>query len=250
MHPPSAGLPCPFRITKMPRLNVAPTKSVQLNLRRDLDMATEGYGLLEQKREILVMELMRLLNRVSKVQQEYSQARDVAYRTLRRAIAQNGYLHMRNFASGIEYDHKVEVETTVTAGFHTPHLTVSHSELHSQFGFAGTDALVDRTMQQFLQLLEVIARVAELETTVMLLARELKKTQRRVNALEHIFIPDYEATLHYISESLESKELDAFFTRKMIKKKLEAAQQARNESPAAEELSRTAVTSNKENQGQ
>ena len=54
----------------MPRLNVAPTKSVQLSLRRDLDMATEGYSLLEQKREILVMELMRLLNRVSTVQRE------------------------------------------------------------------------------------------------------------------------------------------------------------------------------------
>ena len=234
----------------MPRLNVAPTKSVQLNLRRDLDMATEGYGLLEQKREILVMELMRLLNRVSKVQQEYSQARDVAYKTLRRAIAQNGYLHMRNFASGIEYDHKVEVETTVTAGFHTPRLTVSHSALRSQFGFAGTDALVDRTMQQFLLLLEVIARVAELETTVMLLARELKKTQRRVNALEHIFIPDYKATLHYIAESLESKELEAFFTSKMIKKKLEAAQQAQNDSPAEEDLPLSSVTSNRENQEQ
>ena len=232
----------------MPRLNVAPTKSVQLNLRRDLEMATEGYGLLEQKREILVMELMRLLNRVSKVQQEYNQTRDMAYKTLRRAIAQNGYLHMRNFASGIEYDHKVMVETTVTAGFHTPQLTVSHSELHSQFGFAGTDALVDRTMQQFLLLLEVIARVAELETTVMLLARELKKTQRRVNALEHIFIPDYKATLHYIDESLESKELDAFFTRKMIKKKLEVAQQPQETPPTDEtDLSQPSDTSNMEN---
>lgn len=219
----------------MPRLNVAPTKSVQLSLRRDLEMATEGYGLLEQKREILVMELMRLLNRVSTVQQEYNQVRDAAYKTLRRAIAQNGYLHMRNFASGIEYDHQVTVETTVTAGFHTPHLTTSHSALHSQFGFAGTDSLVDRTMQQFLQLLEVIAHVAELESTVMLLARELKKTQRRVNALEHIFIPDYKATLHYIAESLESKELDSFFTSKMIKKKLEAAQHAQNVPAAADE---------------
>ena len=52
----------------MARLNVAPTKSVQLNLRRDLEMATEGYNLLEQKREILVMEMMRLLDRVQHVQ--------------------------------------------------------------------------------------------------------------------------------------------------------------------------------------
>ena len=52
----------------MARLNIAPTKSNQLNLTRDLAMATEGFALLEQKREILVMELMRLLNQVKQVQ--------------------------------------------------------------------------------------------------------------------------------------------------------------------------------------
>lgn len=208
----------------MGRLNVAPTKSVQLNLKRDLEMATEGYNLLEQKREILVMEMMRMLGRVQAVQRELNERREKAYRTLRMAIAQNGYLHLRNVASGIHYEHQVKVETTLTAGFRTPRIATTHSEFHSQFGFAGTDATVDATMQNFLELMDAIARLAELETTVMLLARELKKTQRRVNALEHIFIPDYKATLHYIGESLESKELDSFFTSKMIKKRLEAAQ--------------------------
>lgn len=217
----------------MGRLNVAPTKSVQLNLRRDLDMATEGFSLLEQKREILVMELMRMLNRVEKIQKELTQRRDSAYATLRRAIAQNGHLHMRNVASGINYDHEIQVETHLIAGFRTPALHATHSDFHSQYGFVGTDALVDQTMQQFLELLSTICALAELETTVMLLARELKKTQRRVNALEHIFIPDYKATLHYIEESLESKELDSFFTRKMIKKQLESAQQSSDDTAQA-----------------
>lgn len=213
----------------MARLNVAPTKSVQLNLKRDLDMATEGFGLLEQKREILVMELMRMLGRVEKMQKELEQRRSSAYSVLRQAIAQNGYIHMKNVASGINYDHEVKVETRITAGFRTPAITASHSDFHSQYGFASTDALVDRTMQEFLSLLEVISTLAEMETTVMLLARELKKTQRRVNALEHIFIPDYRDTLRYIAESLESKELDSFFTNKMVKKRLEAAQEAQQQ---------------------
>ncbi|MBO7742549.1 MAG: V-type ATP synthase subunit D [Victivallales bacterium] len=210
----------------MARLNVAPTKSVQLNMKQDLAMATEGFNLLEQKREILVMELMRMLSQVEKVQKELDACRDAAYSTLRKAIAQNGYVHMKNVASGINYDHEVNVETRVTAGFRAPSITASHSEFHSQYGFAGTDSLVDQTMQEFLKLLEIVTRLAEVETTVMLLARELKKTQRRVNALEHIFIPDYRDTLHYIAESLESKELDSFFTNKMVKKRLEAAQEA------------------------
>lgn len=213
----------------MARLNVAPTKSVQLNLRRDLEMATEGYTLLEQKREILVMEMMRLLDRVQHVQRELKERQETAYRTLRRAIAQNGLLHLRNVASGIHYEHKVKVESSLLAGFRIPRIQAQHSQFHSQFGFAGTDALVDATMKQFLELMESVAALAELETTVMLLARELKKTQRRVNALEHLFIPDYKATLHYIGESLESKELDSFFTSKLIKKRLEAAQRKTEE---------------------
>lgn len=212
----------------MARLNVAPTKSVQLNLKRDLDMATEGFSLLDQKREILVMELMHLLTKVEKLQKDIDSQRTAAYNTLRAAIAQNGYAHMRNVATGIKYEHKVEVDTNIVAGFRTPALTPVHSGLQSQYGFVGTDALVDETMKDFLELLNAICRLAELESTVLLLARELKKTQRRVNALEHIFIPDYKATLHYIAESLESKELDSFFTNKMIKKRLEAAAQSGN----------------------
>lgn len=217
----------------MPRLNVAPTKSVQLNLKRDLEMAVEGHTLLEQKREILVMELMHLLGSVQEVQRDLARQRDEAYSTLRRAIANNGYLHMHNIASGIHYDHKVAVETHLTAGFHTPELVTEVEKFHSQYGFIGTDAFVDQTMQDFLKLIGLIARLAQLETTVMVLARELKKTQRRVNALEHIFIPDYQATLHYISENLESKELDSFFTNKMIKKRLESSSGADEESDGA-----------------
>ena len=62
--------------------------------------------------------------------------------------------------------------------------------------------------------------MAELESSVWLLARELKKTQRHVNALEHIFIPDYKETLKYVEQALESKELESFFTMKRVKKNL------------------------------
>ena len=205
----------------MSRLNIAPTKSNQLSLQRDLEMATEGFNLLEQKREILVMELMRMLDRVRRVQARLREAQKTAYATLKMAVARNGYHQMKNVAGGIHYDHRVRTHTQITAGVRVPILDVELGEFSSQFGFAGTDSLVDDTMQDFLNLMKVIAEMAELETAVWLLARELKRTQRRVNALEQIFIPDFQDTLRYIRESLESKELESFFVLKMIKKKLE-----------------------------
>lgn len=210
----------------MARLNIAPTKSNQLNLKRDLDMASEGFTLLEQKREILVMELMHLLNQVKQIQGELEKRRKAAYVTLRRAVAQNGYARLRKIASGIRYDHQVRTDHKITAGVRTPLIEVRHGELHAQYGFVGTDSLADQTMRDFLSLLEIIGKVAELENTIILLARELKKAQRRVNALEHLFIPNFKETLRFIAEVLEGKELDSFFSLKMVKKNLEKQAEA------------------------
>jgi V/A-type H+-transporting ATPase subunit D len=204
----------------MSRMNVAPTKSNQLALKRDLAMATEGFTLLEQKREILIMELMRLVERVRSVQAEVDQRRQRAYETLRLAVARNGYQRMRSIGAGIHYEHRVTSSTRVTAGIRVPTIAIEPGAFSSQFGFAGTDSLVDQTMRDFLLLLEAVGRLAELESAVWLLARELKKTQRRVNALEQIFIPDLRDTLAHIRDVLEGKDLESFFMMKMIKKRI------------------------------
>lgn len=218
----------------MSRLNIAPTKSNQISIKRDLLMASGGFSLLEQKREILVMELMRLLDRVKEVQHEMKTRREKAYATLRHALAHNGYHTMRSIADGIHYEHVLKADSRVAAGVRIPTLSVKQGEFHSQYGFVGTDSLVDQTMEDFLSLAESAGKLAELETSVWLLARELKKTQRRVNALEHIFIPTYKETLHFINESLEGKELDSFFTMKMVKKRIDAANYATD--PQKEEI--------------
>ena len=225
----------------MSRLNVAPTKSSQLALKRDLKMATEGFNLLEQKRQILVMELMRLVDRVRHVQQVVEERRQRAYSTLRKAVARNGFHRMQRIAARIHYTHSVRSATRVSAGIRVPEIHIEPGALSSQFGFAGTDSLVDETMKEFLSLLEALGQQAELETAVWLLARELKKTQRRVNALEQIFIPDYQDTLHYIGEVLESKDLESFFIMKMIKKNNEAKAGATRRAPAPEPGSATGI---------
>ena len=126
---------------------------------------------------------------------------------------------MRNVASGVYYEHDIQVRERVTAGVKVPEISVQSGTFSLQFGFAGTDSLVDETMRDFLALLTEIGQLAQLQTSVWLLARELKKTQRRVNALEQIFIPDFRDTLQYIDETLESKELETFAILKMIKEK-------------------------------
>lgn len=205
----------------MSRLNIPPTKSNQLRLSRELDTAQEGFRLLDQKREILVMELMRLLDRARRLQRQLDEAKDASYTILKKAITRNGYHVMRRVGSGINYAHRVDVRRRVSAGVRLPEITVTPVEFEVQYGILDTDSLVDETSNAFLELLGVIGQMAQLETSVWLLARELKKTQRRVNALEQIFIPDFQDTLQYIRETLESKELESFSILKMLKRRLE-----------------------------
>lgn len=206
-------------------INVPPTKTKQLEMKRDLAMAEEGYTLLDQKREILVMELMHLMDRVKTAQKEVNIRRQKAYDTLKRGLSFNGYHQMRNIAAGIQYEHQVTSHVRVAAGVRIPTLEIKHGTFTPQFGLAGTDSLVDQTMTDYLALLEAIGKLAELESAVWLLARELKKTQRHVNALEHIFIPNYKDTLRYIGAALESKELESFNTMKTVKKRMEKAEE-------------------------
>ena len=69
--------------------------------------------------------------------------------------------------------------------------------------------------------MESIDRLAEIENAVFRLAREVRKTQRRVNALEKMFIPAYVETLRFITDALEERERDEFIVMRKVKERLE-----------------------------
>jgi V/A-type H+/Na+-transporting ATPase subunit D len=92
--------------------------------------------------------------------------------------------------------------------------------LSIQFGIGGTSAQTDTAMRRFIEVLPLLAELAELENSVIRLARELRKTQRRCNALSKVFIPDYSETIDYILSNLEERERESFIIQKMIKDRL------------------------------
>ena len=204
----------------MAKLNIAPTKSNLLQVKRDLALAAEGFGLLDQKREILVIELMRRMEEVRVAQARLRSSQATAYATLRRAIARTGAHRLASLAAGVRYPHSVKAGSRVTAGVRVPEVGAEAAKPSAKFGFAGSDALTDQVMREFLELLAAVSAMADLETSVWKLALELKKTQRRVNALEQLFIPSYRDTVKFIGETLEGKELDSFFVMKLVKKQL------------------------------
>jgi V/A-type H+/Na+-transporting ATPase subunit D len=207
----------------MPKLNIPPTKSSYLTLKRQLSFAKEGYDLLEQKRQILIFELMSRMGRARDAERRIADAFAQAHGVLREAILAMGSDAIDRAALGVKLDHKIHLTDQSLMGIRVPKVSVETETPGAQYGVVGTSVQADLVMQKFTEVLVLLGELAELENAVMRLARELRKTQRRCNALSKMFIPDYQATITYIVGSLEERERESFIILKMIKDRLARA---------------------------
>lgn len=205
----------------MAKLNVPPTKSKLLELSHSLGFAREGYDLLEQKRQILVLELMSRLEASRRAQEEVDRAMAAAFEALREDVLRSGTEALARETLGIRREHNVQVRSRAIMGIALPAIHAEHEPPRPAFGVASGSALSDEVMQRFTAALDAIARLTEVENCVLRLATEVRRTQRRVNALDKIFIPDYTATIQYIEDVLDEREREHLVVMKMTKERLE-----------------------------
>ena len=145
-----------------------------------------------------------------------------AFGVLIEATTESGTQAMMRNSLSVSYEHQIEVSRYRLMGINLPIVKTDNAPLKPQFAFNDNTEKSDAVMKIFLEALETISHLAAIETSVWKLARELRKTQRRVNALDKIFIPQYEESIDFITASLEEKEMEAFFVMKQLKKKLNA----------------------------
>jgi len=205
----------------MSRLNLPPTKSNLIKCKEQLTVAKEGYELLVQKRDILVMELMRMVERVKLLEEALDKNMKSSDSSLRKLLLNIGRETSIEVASGIRYDFSLRDRHLRIAGMNLPTLELKTPKLSLQYSFHHTFAACDETMRDFLAYLSIIAELASIRTMVWRLAKEVRKTQRRVNALEKMVIPETAGTVTYIDGVLEEREREIFFIQKILKTKLE-----------------------------
>ncbi|MBM4039652.1 MAG: V-type ATP synthase subunit D [Planctomycetes bacterium] len=201
----------------MAKIDVPPTKSSLLTLQRGLDSAQEGYDLLEQKRQILVLELMGRIEAAKRAQADVDAAMAAAFAALRDAALRSGTEALAREAIGIIRRHRLDYRGRPVMGIDLPAVAAEHEPPKPEFSTAAGGALSDEVMKRFTAALDAIARLAEVENAVLRLASEVRRTQRRVNALDKIFIPDYKETVAYIEDVLEEREREQFVIMKMAK---------------------------------
>jgi V/A-type H+-transporting ATPase subunit D len=203
----------------MAREQVAPTKSNLIRVKERLNFAKEGHDLLEQKREILVSELMRRVEQVKLLERELEKRTDTAYPCAKRMLLMVGRQRAQRLAESIHYDYRLTEKQIITAGMKLPGLEIDLPSIELKYSPLNSFAECDETVIEFFELLKICTELAVIRTIAWRLAREVKRTQRRVNALEKMVIPTASETKTYIESVLEERERDSFFTSKLLKKK-------------------------------
>ncbi|MBO4533833.1 MAG: V-type ATP synthase subunit D [Treponema sp.] len=202
-------------------INIAPTKTNLLSTKEQLAVSTNGYELLEEKREILVRELMRLVEQVKLLEDEIDRAIEQAYPAFKRMLMLDGADQVEKISGAIHYDFEMEERTVIVGGIQFETLDVQLPKKELFYSFLGTYANTDAVIVKFLDLLSLLTQMASIRTIVWRLAEEVKRTQRRVNALDKMIIPQATETIKYIESVLEERERENVFVLKALKKKQE-----------------------------
>ena len=202
-------------------ITIAPTKSNLLTTKEQLAVSTNGYELLEEKREILVRELMSLVEQVKLLEDEIQQAIDEAYPAFKRMLMIDGADQVERISHAIHYDFDMTECVTVVGGMQFETIEVELPKKELFYSFLGTYANTDEVIVKFFHLLTLLTQMASIRTIVWRLAEEVKRTQRRVNALDKMIIPQATETIKYIESVLEERERENVFVLKALKKKKE-----------------------------
>jgi len=202
----------------MPKLKIAPTRSNLLKTKYALTLAQDGHDLLEQKREVLFIELMQIIHRLRDLEEEMAKKSALAFSALESAILSMGQEAVEWSALSVLGERTVEIIHRSVMGVPVVNLKeVKESFFGLQASMVGTNPALDEARKRFEELIEVICTWSEVEISVWRLANEIKKTQRRVNALENIFIPEYKQTVKAIDEVLEEGDREEFIRKKKVK---------------------------------
>ena len=203
----------------MAKLNIAPTKSNLLKMNEQLAVSQGGYDLLEQKREILVMELMHMVEQVKLLEREIEKVIDQAYPALKKMLIAAGGDHVEQMSSAIQYDFTIQEKSVTIGGMKFRSIDVELPKRQLFYSFLGTLRESDKVMADFFKLLTLLTQMASIRTIVWRLAGEVKKTQRRVNALDKMVIPQTKDTKKYIESVLEERERENIFVLKSLKRR-------------------------------
>ena len=194
----------------MARLNVNPTRMVLTSLKKRIKVAVKGHKMLKDKRDELMKRFLELA-RQNKALREQVEAHIgdvysnfvIASAVMSSEVLEEALMYPKQGVS-IEVGRKNVMSVDVPV-FDFKTTTDDTANIYP-YGFANTSAELDNAIENLSNIFPELLKLAAVEKEVQLLAAEIEKTRRRVNALEYVMIPQFEETIKYIQMKLDENE--------------------------------------------
>lgn len=201
-------------------LRVNPTRMEMTRIKKRLATATRGHKLLKDKRDEMVRQFIGIIRENDRLRREVEEELSAALKNfaLARAVMEPQALEEAVLYPARQAELALGSKNILSV--HVPTIAVKEESLQEtvqSYGFAETSSQLDGAIATLAELLPKLVRLAEIEKSCDMLADEIEKTRRRVNALEYVMIPQFQQTIREISMKLEENERGA--TTRLMKVK-------------------------------
>ena len=193
------------------------TKGNLMLAKNSLALARQGYDLMDKKRNVLLKELMALIDEAKEIQEQIDSTFTKAYACLQRANIEHGISKVQQLAFTVPIEESIRIQTRSIMGTEIPHVKYDEKENNLTYSFSTTSESIDIAREAFREVKDLTIKLSMVENSAYRLASNIKKTQKRANALKNITIPMYTNLVHNINNALEEKEREEFTRLKVIK---------------------------------
>lgn len=215
---------------------IIPTRMELAKQKKKLATATRGHKLLKDKRDELMRQFLELVRENKALREKVETALHAANKNfvLAKASTSDQVLNAALLAPKQEVYLETDTRNVMSVDipvFQYKTRTADANDIYS-YGFAFTSSDLDGAVKSLADLLPDMLRLAEVEKSCQLMAAEIEKTRRRVNALEHVMIPDAQEKIKYIKMKLDENERSTQI--RLMKVKDMMLEEARQERIAAD----------------
>ena len=194
------------------------TKGNLIICKNSLALARQGYALMDKKRNILIRELTGLVEQAKDIQAEINETFTNAYQALQKANIEHGISNVADISETIPVEDSIRLKYRSIMGTDIPLVEWEKQPAALYYSFTDTRESLDQAKLYFDKVKELTIRLSMVENSAYRLAANIRKTQKRANALKNITIPMYDRLVKDISNALEEKDREEFTRLKVIKR--------------------------------
>ena len=200
--------------------DIRPTRLEYLRAKKRIKIAQKGLKLLKLKRQALILEFFSITKSSARLRGELNSELIKGYQSIRMAEMLDGEMRLENEAMKIPQLKKLLITPKNVMGVKIPRLEGGTREQALTEYLLEIPVSISEAMKAFQEVHKIVLDVAEKETTLRKLLKEIEKTKRKANAIENVFIPKLEAAVKFILFRLGEIERDTFTMLKAVKRKM------------------------------